>query len=88
MQALYVVEICLTLHAVGAFSSIEIPFPSPLWICACVLELKRMLDKHLYIETFDQCAFKLTLPGAGLFLILQEDKKSVDQYGRVISARA
>ena len=74
MQALYLVEICLALHAAGAFFSIENPVPSHLWICACFQKLKRMLDNHLYIVTFDQCAFKLTLPGASPFEFCRKTK--------------
>ena len=63
IQALYVVEICLALHAVGAFFSIENPVPSHLWICAAFKRLMRVLHQQLFIVTFDQCAFRLSLPG-------------------------
>ena len=62
-QAIYVAELCLALHAAGCFFSIENPVPSHLWICGAFEKLMCSLDQNLYIVNFDQCAFKLQLPG-------------------------
>ena len=63
-QACYVAELCLKLHSMGVFFSIENPVPSHLWVCEAFCKMREVLGSDFYEVTFHQCAFGLTLPGA------------------------